>query len=104
MLSIGITILLGTDSIQLAETLWTNVELRAIAAAQADAVVAEGGANADLSDLLDDLVNFPQDWLVANTGIPKNTRRGGMGFVHFLEGVGTGHHCRGCLTGIILLV
>jgi len=58
MLSIGITILLGTDSIQLAETLWTNVELRAIAAAQADAVVAEGGANADLSDLLDDLDQF----------------------------------------------
>ena len=58
MLSIGITLLLGTDSIQLAETLWTNVELRAIAAAQADAVVAEGGANADLSDLLDDLDQF----------------------------------------------
>jgi len=59
MLSIGITLLLGTDSIQLAETLWTNVELRAIAAAQADAVVAEGGTNADLSDLLDDLGQFP---------------------------------------------
>lgn len=58
MLSIGITLLLGTDSIQLAETLWTNVELRAIAAAQADAVVAEGGTNADLSDLLDDLGQF----------------------------------------------
>jgi len=59
MLSIGITLLLGTDSIQLAETLWTNVELRTIAAAQADAVVAEGGTNADLSDLLDDLGQFP---------------------------------------------
>ncbi|MDO8753023.1 MAG: hypothetical protein Q7J80_03930 [Anaerolineales bacterium] len=58
ILSIGITILFGTDSIQLAKTLWTNAELRALAAAQADAVVAEGGTTADLSDLLDDLGQF----------------------------------------------
>ena len=58
ILSIGITILFGTDTIQLAQALWTNAGLRAIAAAQADAVVAEGGTNADLSDLLDDLSKF----------------------------------------------
>jgi hypothetical protein len=55
MLSFGITILFGTDSIQLAKTLWTNAELRAIAAAQAGAVVAREGANADLSELIDSL-------------------------------------------------
>ena len=47
ILSIGITLLFGADSIQLVRTLWTNTELRAVASAKADAVVAEGGANAD---------------------------------------------------------
>ena len=55
MLSIGITVLFGTDSIQLAQTLWRSAELRAIAAAQANAVVAREGANADLSELIDSL-------------------------------------------------
>ena len=55
ILSIGITVLFGTDSIQLAQALWKNTELRAIAVAQADVVVAEGGTTADLSRLLDDL-------------------------------------------------
>lgn len=58
ILSIGITLLFGTDSIQLAQALWTNAELRTIAAAQADAVVAEGGTDADLSDLLDQLSQY----------------------------------------------
>jgi hypothetical protein len=55
LLSIGITILFGTDSIQLARDLWTNAELRAIAAAQADAMVAQEGVNADLTGLVEDL-------------------------------------------------
>lgn len=55
ILSLGITVLFGTDTIQLARTLWSSAELRAIAAAQADAVVAREGANADLSDIIDDL-------------------------------------------------
>ena len=58
ILSIGITLLFGTNSIQLAQTLWKNAELRAIAIAQADVVVAEGGTVADLSQLLDDLGKF----------------------------------------------
>ncbi|MBC7877214.1 MAG: hypothetical protein H7Y59_08605 [Anaerolineales bacterium] len=58
ILSIGITLLFGTDTIQLAQALWTNAELRTIAAAQADAVVAEGGTTADLSDLVDQLSQF----------------------------------------------
>jgi len=58
ILSIGITVLFGTDTIQLAKALWTSAELRAIAAAQADAVVAREGVNADLSNIIDDLSAF----------------------------------------------
>jgi hypothetical protein len=58
ILSIGITVLFGTDSIQLAKDLWTNAELRAIAIAQADIVVAQGGTTSDLSDIIDDLAKF----------------------------------------------
>jgi hypothetical protein len=55
ILSIGVTVLFGTDTIQLARALWASAELRTIAAAQADAVVAREGVNADLSDIIDDL-------------------------------------------------
>jgi hypothetical protein len=55
ILSIALTFFLGTDSIQLFKDLWTNAELRAVAAAQASAVVQQGGAQADLTSLLDDL-------------------------------------------------
>jgi hypothetical protein len=58
ILSIGITVLFGTDTIQLAKALWASAELRAIAAAQADVVVAREGANADLSSIIDDLGAF----------------------------------------------
>jgi hypothetical protein len=58
ILSIGVTVLFGTDTIQLAKALWTNAELRAIAAAQADVVVAREGANADLSNIINDLSAF----------------------------------------------
>jgi len=58
MLSIAITLLFGTDSIQLVRDLWSNAELRAIAVAKADVVVAEQGANADLTSLLKDLGTF----------------------------------------------
>lgn len=78
LLSVGITVLFGTDTIQLARTLWNSAELRAIAAAQADAVVAREGANADLSEIMDDLgaysirigwwqtEQFPQDGAVGD--------------------------------------
>lgn len=55
MLSIGITLLFGTDSIQLAKGLWSNAELRAVAMAKADMVVAEEGANASLDELVKEL-------------------------------------------------
>ena len=53
--SIGITVLFGTDSIQLAQTLWTNAELRTLAAAKAQVVVAEEGADASIDDLVKEL-------------------------------------------------
>jgi len=55
MLSIGVTLLFGTDSIQLAKALWNNAELRAIAAAKADMVVAQEGSSASLDDLIKEL-------------------------------------------------
>jgi hypothetical protein len=58
ILSVGITVLFGTDTIQLAKALWANAELRAIAAAQANAVVAQEGAKADLSHIINDLSAF----------------------------------------------
>lgn len=55
VLSIAITLLFGTDSIQLAKTLWTNSEARALAAAKAQMVVAQEGADVQVSDLLQEL-------------------------------------------------
>ncbi len=55
ILSLGITVLFGTDTIQLAQTLWSSAELRAIAAAQAQAVVEKQGVNADMSNIIDEL-------------------------------------------------
>ena len=53
--SMGITLLFGTDSIQLAKALWTNAELRALAVAKAELVVQEEGAEASLDDLIKEL-------------------------------------------------
>lgn len=55
ILSVAITILFGTDSIQLARDLWVNAELRGIAAAQASTVVQQQGVTSDVNALLADL-------------------------------------------------
>jgi hypothetical protein len=91
MLSIAITILFGTDTIQLAKTLWTNAELRAIAAAQADAVVANGGTTADLSNLLDDLSKFSIKigWWQTQE-FPKSSDAGAWALFIFLKVLGLG--------------
>ncbi len=52
--SITITMLLGTDSIQLAKDLWNNAELRELAAMQASTVVQQG-VSRDVNALLGDL-------------------------------------------------
>ena len=57
ILSIAITLILGTDSIQLAKDLWTNAELRAITAGQADVLVqqGQGGQVLDLDAIIAEL-------------------------------------------------
>ena len=55
ILSIGITLLFGTDSIQLAKALWYNAELRAVAVAKADIVIAQEGSSASLDDIIKEL-------------------------------------------------
>jgi hypothetical protein len=91
ILSIGITLLFGTDSIQLAKTLWTNAELRTIAAAQADAVVAQGGTTTDLSNLLDDLSQYSIKigWWQTQE-LPQTSNAGQWALFIFLKVVGLG--------------
>ncbi len=55
VLSITVTVLFGTDSIQLAKTLWTNAEARALAVAKAQMVVAQEGVDVPVSDLIQEL-------------------------------------------------
>lgn len=55
VLSILLTFLLGTDSIQLAQTLWTNAGVRALAVAQAEMAVQQGNEDAKIEDLIDQL-------------------------------------------------
>jgi hypothetical protein len=76
MLSIAVTLLFGTDSIQLARDLWSNAELRAIAAAQADAVVAQEGVNADLTSLVESLGAFSIKigWWRQTENLPENPK------------------------------
>ncbi|KXK13907.1 MAG: hypothetical protein UZ14_CFX002001467 [Chloroflexi bacterium OLB14] len=62
-LSIFLTLLLGTDSIQLARTLWQNAGVRALAVAQAEMVVqmqqADGSApEVNVDDLLQQLIDL----------------------------------------------
>src|SRR5688572_17147073 len=55
VLSILLTFFLGTDSIQLAQTLWTNAGVRALAVAQAEMAVQQGDEDAKIEDLIDQL-------------------------------------------------
>jgi hypothetical protein len=58
ILSILITFLLGTDSIQLAQTLWNNAGVRALAVAQAELVVRQDDAEARMDDLIQQLLDL----------------------------------------------
>lgn len=58
MLSIFLTFLLGTDSIQLAQTLWSNSGVRALAVAQAELVVRQDDAEARMDDLIQQLLDL----------------------------------------------
>ncbi|MBK6791550.1 MAG: hypothetical protein IPG80_03210 [Anaerolineales bacterium] len=58
ILSILFTLLLGTDSIQLAQTLWNNAGVRALAVAQAELVVRQDDAEARMDDLIQQLLDL----------------------------------------------
>lgn len=91
ILSIAIVLLFGTDSIQLTKDLWANAELRAIAAAQAGAVVQQGDTPADLTNLLDDLsrLTIRIGWWQTQTLPATNLVGDWAGFV-FLKLLGLG--------------
>ncbi|MBN8582697.1 MAG: hypothetical protein J0L96_18680 [Anaerolineae bacterium] len=58
ILSILLTLVLGTDSIQLARTLWNNAGVRALAVAQAELVVRQDDAEARMDDLIQQLLDL----------------------------------------------
>ena len=66
VLSIFLTLLLGTDSIQMAKTLWENAGLRAVAVAKAELVVQQEGSTEDIDSLITDLGDLKvinADWI-----------------------------------------
>ena len=76
LLSMAVTLVFGTDSIQLATDLWKNAELRAIAAAQADLVVSQQGpvSPKDISSLVEDLgaLSLKIGWWRQLDTLPQN--------------------------------
>ena len=91
MLSIFLTLLLGTDSIQLAQTLWANASVRAIAVAQAQAVVQQEGNSANVDDLLQQLLDLQIvkiGWW--QTDLPQTTDIGTWGGFIALKFLGLG--------------
>ncbi len=56
--SILLTLVLGTDSIQLAKDLWTNAELRTLTAGQAGIVVEQSEGIMDTQDIIQALEQF----------------------------------------------
>lgn len=82
MLSIFLTLLLGTDSIQLAQTLWDNASLRALAVAKAEAVVQQDGAAAE--EEIDSLINDLGELNIVNVGWFVNEKpAAGQGWLQF---------------------
>ncbi len=91
MFSLLTTLLFGTDTIQLAKDLWTNAELRAIAQAQATVIVQQEGADAELSNLIDDLsaLSIRIGWWRTQQ-LPDSTNPIDWIYFIFLKGAGLG--------------
>ncbi|MDP1714534.1 MAG: hypothetical protein Q8L41_07275 [Anaerolineales bacterium] len=91
MLSIGVTLLFGTDSIQLANTLWNNAELRAITAAKADMVVQQEGIDASIDDLTQELgdLTIKFGWWQTQQ-YPQSSDTGAWALFIFLKVLGLG--------------
>jgi len=93
MLSIAITLFLGTDSIQLAKDLWNNAELRMVTAAQADALVQQGGAQLDIDQIIEELgklsiIKF--GWWQMKDALPDGSSAGEWASFLLLKLVGLG--------------
>lgn len=82
ILSIVVTLLFGTDSIQLAKDLWADSALRAVAAAQANAAVQQGQTT-DLTALMNQLglMSIKIGWW-QNQNFPLQTST--VGWIQFL--------------------
>lgn len=82
IMSIVITLLFGTDSIQLAKDLWADSALRAVVAAQANAA-AQQGQSTDLTALLNQLgaMSIKIGWW-QNQDIPVQTST--IGWIEFV--------------------
>jgi len=84
MLSLLVTLVLGTDSIQLAQRLWTNTSLRALTVAKAEMIVQEEGTNASADDLLkqlDELDIISPGWWVTELPAPGSSASQWMSFI-----------------------
>jgi hypothetical protein len=93
MLSIAITLLLGTDSIQLAKDLWTNAEFRMVTAAQAETLVQQGGEQLDIDQIIEQLstlsiIKF--GWWQMAGALPEGSSVGEWASFIFLKLLGLG--------------
>ncbi|MEW5941939.1 MAG: hypothetical protein AB1750_19925 [Chloroflexota bacterium] len=93
LLSIGLTLFLGTDSIQLAKDLWNNAEIRMVTAAQADALVQQGGAELDVDQIIEELsklsiIKF--GWWSLEGALPEDSSAGEWASFIFFKLVGLG--------------
>jgi len=83
VLSILLTLLLGTDSIQMTQALWENAGLRALAVAKAELVVQQDGTEQEIDNLIQDL----SDLKVVNVGWfvnEKPSTPGALGWFKFI--------------------
>ncbi len=74
-ISILLTLLLGTDSIQLAKDLWVNAELRMLTAGQAQVILEQGAETLDIKAIIDALSQFSIvkfGWWQLKGALPEN--------------------------------
>lgn len=74
-LSILLTLLLGTDSIQLAKDLWLNADLRTLTAGQAQILIEQTGGELDMKTILETLTQLSiikLGWWQLKGALPEN--------------------------------
>ena len=78
LFSAALVICLGTDTIQIVKDLWSNAELRAVAATEASMAAQQGAATVDLNQIISDLSSTTIRiawWQVLDT-FPQNAGAG----------------------------